>query len=111
MIYLAAPYTHDEPEMREHRFLMANKVASILMRKGKLVFSPITHGHPIIQEGSLSTSWAYWEKHGSYMLSLCSKLVVICAGGWEESVGVRGEIKVAEELGIPIEKHPFLEFF
>ena len=111
MIYLAAPYTHDDPEVREQRFLMVNKVASHLMRKGKMVFSPISHGHPIAKAGGLPTDWEYWGAYSRHMLSLCSKLIVICIDGWDESVGVQGEIKIAEELGIPIEMYSLLDFF
>ncbi len=50
-IYLATPYTDFDPAVRAARFFAVNKVAAHLMKKGFLVFSPISHTHPIVISG------------------------------------------------------------
>ncbi len=54
MIYLATPYSHDDPNIRAHRFTVANRVASKLMRDGRMVFSSISHTHPIALAGGVA---------------------------------------------------------
>ena len=71
------------------------------MRQGKLVFSPISHGHPICRYG-VPLDWAYWERHGRRHLEVCDKVVVLMIDGWKESVGVQAEIAIARELGKPV---------
>lgn len=45
IIYLAIPYTWNAMES----FDVVNKVAGDLMKRGYIVFSPISHSHPISQ--------------------------------------------------------------
>lgn len=102
IIYLALPYNHEDPKVRKERFLAANRAASKLIQEGNHVFSPISHSHPIAEEGDLPRGWDYWQDYDRLMLSVCTKLVVLKLDGWEQSVGVAGEISIAEEMGLPI---------
>ncbi len=102
-IYLAVPYTHADAEIRAARFKAANRAAGILMRRGDVVFSPISHGVPISGECGLPTDWNYWQDFARAYLSAAKRLVVLCIGGWETSIGVRAEIAIAVERGIPVE--------
>lgn len=101
--YLAVPYTHADPKIRHYRFERVNKVAAKLMKEGHIIFSPISHSHPIAMEGETSTDWSYWVNFDAAFLKCSKKLIVLKLEGWEESVGVAGELKIAKELGIPIE--------
>jgi len=47
MIYLATPYSHDDPEVMEERFALVTATAAQLMLAGYVVYSPITHGHAV----------------------------------------------------------------
>jgi hypothetical protein len=105
MIYLATPYSHPDPAVREQRFQTVNREAARLMGLGMQVFSPISHSHPIAQAGSLPTDWAFWEEYDRTMLQACSTLVVLRAQGWQESSGVKAEMEIAKELRIPIMFH------
>jgi len=103
MIYLAVPYTHKDPHIQYDRFVRVNRVAASLMQKGSLVFSPISHGHSIATAGELPGDWQYWESHCRTMLRICKKVIVLMLDGWEESTGVKNEIRIAKEMGIPVE--------
>ena len=62
-IYLASPYFHHNPQVREHRFIAACKKAGELMNHGYFVYSPIAHSHPIASQCKLSLEWDYWQKY------------------------------------------------
>lgn len=102
MIYLASPYSHVRPEIRDGRFRRVCEVAAKLMAAGHLIFSPIAHTHPIAMAGVLPTSWVYWSSFDTEMLRSCEQLWVLKLDGWEDSTGVRAEIKIAQDLKIPI---------
>ena len=97
MIYLASPYSHPDPNVREQRFEAVCRVASELLRAGQHVFSPIAHSHPIANYG-LPTDWSFWESFCREQIMRCDELVVLMLDGWKLSVGVRAEIQIAEEL-------------
>jgi hypothetical protein len=103
IIYLAAPYSHPDPTIRLERFIAINKAAGRMMTMGKIVFSPISHSHPIAEQCDLPLDWKYWELFDRTFLSLCSKLIVLRLPGWQISKGVLDEMGVAVELGIPVE--------
>ena len=46
-IYLATAYNHNSELVRKLRFRMVNYAAAELMEQGHIVFSPISHSHPI----------------------------------------------------------------
>jgi hypothetical protein len=74
MIYLASPYTHPDPVVREERFAAACAVAAQLLRFGHLVFSPICHSHPLTRFG-LPLDWGFWERCDRQHLERCSELI------------------------------------
>jgi hypothetical protein len=102
MIYLASPYSHEDPEVMKARFEQVAKKASEMMRRGDQLFSPIAHTHPIAQYG-LPTGWEFWEQFDRWFIENCDKVVVFMMPGWKESKGVQAEIKMAEEMGKPVE--------
>ena len=99
--YLASPYSHGDPAVREARFRAVCEHVADLMRRGAFIYSPIAHSHPVAEFG-LPGDWAYWEAFDRQMLSRCDDLAVLCLPGWEESVGVRAEIGIAREFGMPV---------
>jgi hypothetical protein len=105
LIYLAVPYTHKDHFMMVARSLLANKVAAKLMAKGKYIFSPISYTHPIAEAGNgiLPRGWEYWQGYDRRILSCCNRILILRLPGWETSTGVQAEIKIGQELGIPIE--------
>jgi hypothetical protein len=103
LIYLATPYSHPDAAVMERRFREVTRVAGDMMRRGDLVFSPISHTHPIALVCDLPKGWDYWQSFDKTMLRACGRVVVLMQDGWEESVGVRAEIAMAQEMGIPVE--------
>ena len=100
--YLAAPYSHPSAVMRELRFNAVNTAAADLMRKGHVVFSPISHSHCVARDNALPVGWKFWRRQDFALLAVCDYMIVMKLDGWRESVGVQAEIARAEELGIPV---------
>lgn len=103
LVYLACPYNHSDPAIRQARFEVVNRVAARLMCEGLHVILPISHTHPIALAGDLPRGWDYWEQYDRALLRCCGKLIVLMLNGWVHSIGVNAEIAIAQELKIPIE--------
>jgi len=99
--YLAVPYSHPDPKTREYRFEMANKIAAKLMSEGRMIYSPISHCHPIAQYG-LPKDWEYWKKYDLLFLKMAKRLILVTLDGWRESKGIVKEMEIADFLNIPI---------
>jgi hypothetical protein len=103
LVYLASTYTHEDPKIKEYRWIKICEKASQLASEGMMVFSPIAMCHPMSVFGKLPGDWTFWEKFDRAYLSCSNKMIVYKLKGWETSKGVQSEIKIAEEMGIPIE--------
>ena len=101
VVYLASPYSHPDPRVRQARFQAACRAAAALLSAGEIVFSPIAHSHPIAAHG-LPTDWEFWECADGELLRRCDELLVLMLPGWQESRGVQAEIAMARELGMPV---------
>ena len=102
LVYLATPYSHPNPLVREKRFRVVNRVAADLMRKGVHVFSPISHTHPIALAGDLPKGWEFWQEYDRAIMRACDAMIVLKQRGWKHSVGVQAEIALAAEMGLPV---------
>lgn len=102
LVYLATPYNDPDPLVRQDRFETACFVAAHFMRNGVHLFSPIAHTHPIAQAGDLPKGWDYWGQFDRRMLEACDELWIVQMEGWERSIGVCGERKIAKMLNKPI---------
>lgn len=84
------------------RFRKVNIAFAVLMAEhGWNIFSPITHSHPVHEVG-LRGDWTYWKKVDIEYLRLSKRVVVLKIDGWQESIGVQEEIKIAKSLKIPV---------
>ena len=99
--YLASPYSHPDPAVREVRFQAVCRAAAVLMGAGLHVFSPIAHTHPIALVGELPGDWEYWAKYDEAVLQTCRSIVVLQLDGWNASRGVQGERDIATLLHLP----------
>jgi hypothetical protein len=97
-IYLASPYTHPDPEIVNARVKAINAHAAHLMRPGQghIVFSPISHSHPIAMENNLPTTFEFWAKQNHAMIDWCNVVMVLRLYRWQESKGIADEIRYAK---------------
>lgn len=47
-------------------------------------------------------TWDYWEEYSKLLLEKCNGLIVITVDGWQDSTGLAGEIKLANDMNIPV---------
>ena len=100
--YLAIPYSHLNKEVERLRFEIANAISAFLMKnKEEVVFSPISHSHPMVQYG-VPTSWEWWGDQDRKFLDVCGELYVTLLKGYETSTGVNAEVKHMVEKGIKV---------
>ena len=101
MIYLAAPYWHDNPDIRAARVdaLCAFHQRLILHPPRAFYYNPLANS---IGAASLDIPEAYWRNHGLHILALCQSVYVYQLPGWEISLGVQAEIALAHKLGLPV---------
>lgn len=100
LIYLAVPYSNNNPTIEESRFKEVNLAAAHFFRAGLQIFSPISHCHPI--KTDIGGSFEIWGKFCIEMLSKCDELYVLTMPGWRESKGVSEEIKFSLNNNIPV---------
>ena len=101
IVYLACPYTDPDPAIRETRFHAANEAAAALIRKGRIVYSPITMTHPLdkVLAGTDTMGSDYWVKFDQAFMEVCAEMYVLTLEGWQESSGIRREIEYFERNG------------
>lgn len=104
LIYLASPYTvgNAGPDLREKRFFAACEATAKLMSEGHVVFSPIVHSHPLSNICQLPKTWEFWEKQDREFISRCDEVHVLMLPGWDKSVGITAECRIAAELNKPV---------
>lgn len=110
--YLAIPYTDPDEEVMQSRADLSDIVCADLMKKGRIIFAPISSCHHIAKTYGLPRDWEFWKKMDEQFVRAAKKILVIALDGWEDSTGVTAERKIAEEAGIPMElidPTPYLE--
>ena len=103
MIYLASPYTHDDPAVRHDRYWQATLCTAHFARAGIAIYCPIHYGH------TLSTTHTGIPKTHEYWMSVClpilrgaERLYVLTLPGWKESRGIKEELDEAEERNLHV---------
>ena len=105
LIYLAAPYTDPDASVSALRAEQASYAAAMLMsRYGFAVFSPITHGHAVVDHLPLekAISHDFWMEQCVPVLSRCDELHILRLPGWDRSRGVKYEWDFAIRTNKPI---------
>jgi hypothetical protein len=78
-------------------------MSGLLMAQGNIVFSPISMSHPIATMCDLPLGFDFWEAQDRAFIEWCDALFVAMVPGWDESVGVEKEVRIAKEMGKPVE--------
>lgn len=105
MIYLASPYSHPDPDVRQARYIAACEYTAKAMHDGFSIYSPIVYGHILHRDYKISGDWFAWRDMDLAILrsGLISVVWVLKLYKWEESIGVKKEIEFANDRRIPIE--------
>jgi hypothetical protein len=101
--YLAGPYSSVHIHIRDRRYHQLSFVAAQLIKRGELVYSPITSCHGLAMDYDLPTDADFWLNQNLAFLARCDRMLVLQLEGWESSQGVKREIEFATERNIPIE--------
>ena len=101
VIYIASPYSHTDPWVREERYKQTLDYVAKCALKNECVFSPIVHTHDLGKK--LKMPHDFWMALDLPVLRRCDKVRVLCLEGWQYSKGVAEEIKEAQAYGIPVE--------
>lgn len=104
MIYLASPYTHDDPAVRQERFeAVCAKLAHLAVKAPHLVvYSPIAHWHPVALAHNLPVDHTFWQHQDRAMITRSDALWVLALPGYLESIGVNSEVQFALDLHKPV---------
>jgi len=101
--YLGTPYSNANDYLINFRAEMVDIIAHDLTMKGRAIYSPISSWHQIACKFEMSKTFEFWEKMNLSFLCKCKQLIVVMLPGYEESIGLRGEIEFAIQNDIPIE--------
>lgn len=100
--YLASPYSHTSPLVREIRYVLTGFVAATLAKKGINLIEPIGMCHPHSQIYDLHTGYEAWQKRDRALIEKSDGVIALILPGWAESVGVTDEVCYATSLDKPI---------
>lgn len=101
MLYLACPYSHPDAAVREERYHAACRATAAVLRAGVAAYSPVVQSHPLVAHG-LPEGWDFWSRFDATFLEVADAMLVLALEGWAQSVGVREELRLAKEMGIPV---------
>ena len=106
-VYLASPYSHADPDVRLSRYDKACEKAARLMEQGYSVVSPIAQSHNIAFSlpEEIMLHHDFWMHQDLPIVECASEVIVLTLFGWEESKGVKAEIRHAKDIAIPVEYH------
>lgn len=102
MIYVASPYTHKDPLVEEHRYLMAETYVVAALKQRIVAFSPIYYCHRLALKFNLPGDAMFWKSFNNTMMRRADAVHVLQLVGWRESKGVQYELMMAQEIGIPV---------
>jgi Domain of unknown function (DUF1937) len=101
--YLACPYSSDNPAEKVWRYEQATLAAAWLTaEQGLTVFSPITHSHSMHTVGYCGGDWEFWKKVDWDYLAVSKEVIVLLIEGWDKSVGIAAELKLARDAGMGV---------
>ncbi len=102
MIYLAAPYSHPNENIKAERMRRFYEIDANLNKAGYFTVSPL-HKVETCKQGGLADDWNFWSEYSYKLLAICDAMMVITLDGWEQSVGLQAEIEYCNKNKIPVQ--------
>lgn len=109
MIYLAAPYTHEDPEIMKRRALDALEIGAQVLVKfpDELIFIATAYGQMLhdaagLYQVTLPHTEKEWRMINNPLIANCDRFMIAMIEGWDQSVGVEKETQLARRFGKPI---------
>ena len=103
LTYIASPYSHPTPEMRQQRANEATGFVAWAMKQGVMYpISPIAHSHEASVRCDLPTDAAWWQAYNHALFAACGSCCLLALHGWRESVGVAQELRWARNYDKPL---------
>lgn len=99
IIYVASPYSGTVEE-RSERYQEVMKYVAWLIKGGHTAFSPIVHSHTLSIEHDTPSNFEFWQNYCLDLIDMCDIIYVLTMDGWQDSVGVQGEIAHATRKNI-----------
>lgn len=99
MIYIAQPYSHDDPAVMTERFNDALLWCARLHKQ--YPFSPIAHWHHVSLDHDLPYDADYWLEYNYHMLEHAEAMYILLLNGWNTSRGLAAEVAHASRFNIP----------
>lgn len=98
-IYLASPYSHPDPYVREVRYLQAARVTTELLAIGIWTYSPIVHNHNLAKGYGLAMGWDRWQHFDRALIAPSRFMAILQLPEWEQSEGIKGELSFCLSTG------------
>ncbi len=102
MIYISAPYNHEDKQVIAQRIEAVYSKFAELMMQGEIPVTPLM-AHAVIERHPVPSSSEFWEAYSITLLAKCRKIIVLKLDGWDISTGVAYEISYATKNNIEIE--------
>ncbi len=102
MIYLATPYTHPDPAMKERRYEQACALWHYFWSRGTVIYSPIVHARPTAKRYQIPGGYQTFQKWDEGMIEVATAVWVGMIPGYQESTGVNNETTFARSLQLPV---------
>lgn len=100
--YLASPYSHVDPKVREERAFGVMKAAGRLLAEGLFAFSPIWHCHHCAMANDLDPNYKWWIDYNDSFIRPSAGIIIVMLPGWADSRGIQFEIKRALDWNLPL---------
>lgn len=105
MIYVASPYSSELATIRHKRYEEVRRwTFNRIAVKQECLFSPIVYMHEHAVNYNLPTDAEFWWRFNQQFLIAARQLYVLQLTGWQESLGVKQEVKFAGDIipAIPV---------
>ena len=100
--YLSTPYSK-HPRGHDAAADEADRECALLIAAGILAMSPIAHCHRMFKTGyAQGGDYVTWRSWNRALIRSSGGVIVCMLDSWEQSDGVKGEISVCTEFGLPL---------